>query len=601
MGLNMDINHISFAKINKFDGRSTRPLNISELAQIAGRAGRYKRDGSFGVTAKCIEFSTHMINSIENHIFPCINSMIWRNSSLDFSSLKFLLRSLSKMPNRPYLILSPEADDEKLLKILSKKPSIIKNLNCESAVKLLWEICSIPDYSKNFDDSHAELLEKIYLFLLDKGEIPESWVYKKLNELNNVKGELDLLGTRLANVRTWNYISNQKDWINSNSELANRARYIENRLSDALHEGLIERFVDYKMAKFSKNLGVENELLASITKENAVLVEGHFVGRLEGFNFINEISNNSHDKKEVLKIVRRTLYKELKFRIEQFTKCKDSELSFDKQMKIYWKNNLLAKLIKGSSITKPKIFLQNFILLDDADKKIIKKRLLQFLKTSISDFMYPLTSLYPKFKEGVVKGIVYQLNESLGAIKLPKDKDLIRNLNKKDIKTLLDSGVQIGELYIWVPQLFKNKQREYLWSLRKIFYESENRNIYPNIRSAIRELNAPKEIVYSSEFILIGENFYNVQLIELIIKKVKDIIKNKKMFYMNKKNIKYFERSFNLSHSQLKEILYLLSFKRDKINSVKYVLKGNNNKNSNYMKDKRINSPFAVLEKLTIN
>ena len=266
MGLNMDINHISFAKVNKFDGRSTRPLSISEMAQIAGRAGRYKRDGSFGVTAKCEEFTPNIINSIENHIFPSANRMIWRNSDLDFSSLKPLLRSLSQMPDKPYLIMSPEADDEKLLKAISKKEFIINKLCSEIEVKLLWEICSIPDYSKNFDDSHAELLEQIYLFLLDKGEIPENWVNKKLDKLNNIKGELDLLGTRLANVRTWNYISNQKEWINTKSELAIRARYIENRLSDALHEGLIERFVDYKMAKFSKNLGVENELISSISE-----------------------------------------------------------------------------------------------------------------------------------------------------------------------------------------------------------------------------------------------------------------------------------------------------------------------------------------------
>ena len=240
--------------------------------------------------------------------------MIWRNSDLDFSSLKPLLRSLSQMPDKPYLIMSPEADDEKLLKAISKKEFIINKLCGEIEVKLLWEICSIPDYSKNFDDSHAELLEQIYLFLLDKGEIPENWVNKKLDKLNNIKGELDLLGTRLANVRTWNYISNQKEWINTKSELAIRARYIENRLSDALHEGLIERFVDYKMAKFSKNLGVDNELISSVSKDNSVLVEGHFIGRLEGFSFINEVSNNPEDKKEVLKIVRRTLNKELKKR-----------------------------------------------------------------------------------------------------------------------------------------------------------------------------------------------------------------------------------------------------------------------------------------------
>ena len=600
MGLNMDIDNIFFAKANKFDGRSTRPLTISELAQIAGRAGRYKSDGCFGITAKCVEFSSNIVNSIENHIFPSINTMVWRNSNLDFSSLKSLLRSLSLMPNKPYLTMSPEAEDERLLKDLSKKPSIINNLLREKEVKLLWEICSIPDYSKNFDDSHSELLEQIYLFLIDRGEIPENWVNKKLDNLNNIKGELDLLGTRLANVRTWNYISNHKNWINSKSGIPKRARYIENRLSDALHEGLIERFVDYKMAKFSKSLDIDDELVAVIDKNNSVLVEGHHVGRLEGFSFVNEVSNNQQDKKEVLKIVRRTLYKELKIRVANFQNCKDSEISFDKMMNIYWKNNIIAKLIKGSTITNPKIFLSNFILLDEIDKSNLKKRLSKFIKKSIASFLSPITLLDSKDKRAI-NGVIYQLNESLGAIKLYKEKKVISNLSVNDIEILMESGVKIGELFIWVPKLFEKRNREYLWSLRQIFYESNNGSTYPSIETIINKKNAPKEILNSNEFILIGENYYNFQLIEKIAKKIKEILKHKKIFFTNKKNSSYFSKKYKLSHSQLKDILHILNFKRDKINPVKYIRKDNNLKKKSYIKVNKNNSPFAVLEKLTIN
>ena len=600
MGLNMDIDNIFFAKANKFDGRSTRPLTISELAQIAGRAGRYKSDGCFGITAKCVEFSSNIVNSIENHIFPSINTMVWRNSNLDFSSLKSLLRSLSLMPNKPYLTMSPEAEDERLLKDLSKKPSIIDNLLREKEVKLLWEICSIPDYSKNFDDSHSELLEQIYLFLIDKGEIPENWVNKKLDNLNNIKGELDLLGTRLANVRTWNYISNHKNWINSKSGIPKRARYIENRLSDALHEGLIERFVDYKMAKFSKSLDIDNELVAAIDKNNSVLVEGHHVGRLEGFSFVNEVSNNQQDKKEVLKIVRRTLYKEIKIRVANFQNCKDSEISFDKMMNIYWKNNIIAKLIKGSTITNPKIFLSNFILLDEIDKSNLKKRLSKFIKKSIASFLSPITLLDSKDKRAI-NGVIYQLNESLGVIKLYKEKKVISNLSVNDIEILMESGVKIGELFIWVPKLFEKRNREYLWSLRQIFYESNNGSTYPSIETIINKKNAPKEILNSNEFILIGENYYNFQLIEKIAKKIKEILKHKKIFFTNKKNSSYFSKKYKLSHSQLKDILHILNFKRDKINPVKYIRKDNNLKKKSYIKVNKNNSPFAVLEKLTIN
>ena len=600
MGLNMDIDNVFFAKANKFDGRSTRPLTISELAQIAGRAGRYKSDGCFGITAKCVEFSSHIVNSIENHAFPSINTMVWRNSNLDFSSLKSLLRSLSLMPNKPYLTMSPEAEDERLLKDLSKKSSIIDNLLSEKEVKLLWEICSIPDYSKNFDDSHSELLEQIYLFLIDKREIPENWVNKKLDNLNNIKGELDLLSTRLANVRTWNYISNHKNWINSKSDIPKRARYIENRLSDALHEGLIERFVDYKMAKFSKSLDIDNELAAVIDKNNSVLVEGHHVGRLEGFSFVNEVSNNQQDKKEVLKIVRRTLNKELKIRVANFQNCKDSEISFDKMMNIYWKNNTIAKLIKGSTITNPKIFLSNFVLLDEIDKSNLKKRLSKFVKKSIASFLSPMTLLDSKDKRAI-NGVIYQLNESLGAIKLYKEKKVISDLSVNDIEMLMESGVKIGELFIWVPKLFEKRSREYLWSLRQIFYESKNRSTYPSIETIINKKNAPKEILYSNEFILIGENYYNFQLIEKIAKEIKGILKHKKIFFSNKKNSSYFNKKYQVSHSQLKDILCILNFKKDKINPVKYIKKDSNLKKKSYIKVNKNNSPFAVLEKLTIN
>ena len=604
MGLNMNINHVSFSKLNKFDGRKTRPLTISELAQIAGRAGRYKSDGSFGTTADCFKFTQHMIDSIENHVFPHINSMIWRNSSLDFSSLRLLLRSLSMMPSKPYLILSPEADDERLLKTLSKNPNIINRLDGVSEIKLLWEICSIPDYSKNFDDSHPKLLEELFLFITDKGEIPENWVNKKLDELNNIKGELDLLGTRLANVRTWNYISNHKSWINNKSELAGRARYIENRLSDALHEGLVERFVDYKMAKFSKHLGVESNLVASISKDNSVLVEGHFIGKLEGFNFINEVSKNIQDKKEVLKVVRRTLAKELKNRVKLFQNCEDNELSFDKQMNIFWKKHLLGKLIKGSSVIKPRIFIQNFILLDDPDKKNIKKRLVLFLKKTINHIMNPLIILNTKFKEGEANGLIYQLNDYLGAVQISKVKELVGNLSIKDKKILMNSGVKIGELFIWVPDLFKKKQSNFFWCLRQIYFEIQNKTSYPDIYYPINLKYMPKELIYAHEFILIGDSYYNVKLIESVIVKFKSIIKSKSIFFLNKKNMTILKKDYNITHKQFKNILNILGYERDKKNLVKYILR---NKKESSTKDilvsnkKNINSPFSILKNLVIN
>jgi len=600
MGLNMDINHVSFAKVNKFDGRVTRPLTTSELAQIAGRAGRYKSDGTFGATAGCLDFTQHMINSIENHVFPHINTMVWRNSSLDFSSLRTLLRSLSIMPSKPYLMLSPEAEDEKLLKTLSQNKDIVIRLNGKKEIKLLWEICSIPDYSKNFDDSHSKLLEELFLFIIDKGIIPENWVKKKLDELNNIKGELDLLGARLSNVRTWNYISNHKNWINKKSELGTRARYIENRLSDALHLGLVERFVDYKMAKFSKHLGGGSDLIASVSKDNSVLVEGHFIGRIEGFSFVNEVSKNVEDKKEVLKVVRRTLFKELKNRVNQFHMCDDKDITLDKKMNIYWKKYLLAKLINGPSVIKPRLYMQNFILLDDLDKKIIKKRLLLFLKKTINDIIQPLIILSAKFKESKISGLIYQINESLGVIQMSKVKELVKNLSIKDKELLINSGVKIGELFIWVPKLFENDQAQYFWYLRQIFFEVKHKELYPDIDKPINLKNSPKELIYANEFILIGDSYYHVELIEMIIVKFKSIMKSQNIFFLNKKNMTILNKNFSITHSQFKLLLNKLNYEIDINNPVKYILK-NKKEAPRDLLLKNKNSPFSILKTLKIN
>ena len=298
--------------------------------------------------------------------------------------------------------------------------------------------------------------------------------------------------------------------------------------------------------------------------------------------------------------MRRTLHKELKIRVANIQNCKDSEISFDKMMNIYWKNNIIAKLIKGSTITNPKIFLSNFILLDEIDKSNLKKRLSKFIKKSIASFLSPITLLDSKDKRAI-NGIIYQLNESLGAIKLYKEKKVISNLSVNDIEILMESGVKIGELFIWVPKLFEKRNREYLWSLRQIFYESNNGSTYPSIETIINKKNAPKEILNSNEFILIGENYYNFQLIEKIAKKIKEILKHKKIFFTNKKNSSYFSKKYKLSHSQLKDILHILNFKRDKINPAKYIRKDNNLKKKSYIKVNKNNSPFAVLEKLTIN
>ena len=249
-------------------------------------------------------------------------------------------------------------------------------------------------------------------------------------------------------------------------------------------------------------------------------------------------------------MVRRTLYKELKIRVANFQNCKDSEISFDKMMNIYWKNNIIAKLIKGSTITNPKIFLSNFVLLDEIDRSNLKKRLSKFVKKSITSFLPPITLLDAKDKRAI-NGVIYQLNESLGAIKLYKEKKVISNLSVNDIEILMESGVKIGELFIWVPKLFEKRNREYLWSLRQIFYESNNGSTYPSIETIINKKNAPKEILNSGKFGVLFKPKNHKELAKLILyysknkkeylKKIKDGFKSLKRFDYSRNLNKYLQ------------------------------------------------------------
>jgi len=592
MGLNLNINHVAFAKLIKYDGKNVRSLTSPEVAQIAGRAGRYKKNGTFGVTAGCNNFTPLMVNAIENHNFSEIDSILWRNSKLDFSSIKSMLRSLSKRPEKNYFILSPEADDEKFLKVLSKK---VDNDN----IRLLWEVCSVPDYGKNYDDSHFLLLENIYKLLRENGELPEIWANSNLDNLNNIKGELDLLATRLANVRTWNYIFNKKDWIHIGSELGSKAKYIENRLSDALHKGLVDRFVDYKMASFSKNLKVNNDLISFISKDNSVEIEGYFVGKLEGLTFTNKVSKNQYDKKEVFKIVRKVIATEVGKRVSIILNSNDQEIRFDKNLHIFWQGYCIAKLYKGKSVLKPKILLVSSELLNDKDRLMLKERLYKFLHKYILNIISPINNSMNKCEEGALKGLLYQLRESLGVIKISNVRDIVVAFSKSEKNMLGELGVEIGQFYIWFRSIMNRKNSEFLWKLLQIDNGHKVEINYPDINKPVSSKNVPFNLLNKRELILVDNYIYNIQLIEKIMKFIKNFLMIKSMIYLNKKNIKLINKKYNLSYQQIRGLLIEIGFKKDKINPVKYFYNHNKFYKSDVLLDKRYvkNSPFAVLAK----
>ena len=430
--------------------------------------------------------------------------------------------------------------------------------------------------------------------------MPEIWSNSNLDSLNNVHGELDMLAMRLANVRTWNYIFNKKGWAENSNELSSRAKYIENRLSDALHKGLVERFVDYKMARFSKHLKVNNDLIASISKDNSVKVEGHYVGRLEGLKFINKVSKNQEDKREILRIIRRVLSSEVSKRVKLINNCSDTDLSFDNNLNIYFKGFFLAKLSRGLKLLNPKVVLVSTELVNEKDQKILRKRLIRFLNNTIFKVTGPLISLSNNLNFGILKGISYQLRESLGIIKIQNVKELIQGISNSDKKLLNDMDVSIGEHFVWYSPAMTKENVEIIWKFFQIYNGIRAEIKYPNAFKPVSSNNIPINFIEKREFILIGNYIYNFELIENITNFFKNLTNSKNKFYLNKKNIIFLDKNFSLTFEQTKNILNFLGYRKDKENPVRYsFLKNNYNKSNLVVRNKNIkNSPFAILAKV---
>ena len=598
MGLNMDIYHVAFAKLKKFDGKIIRNLSFSETAQIAGRAGRYKANGSFGETANCPVFSERLINAIENHNFSDVHSLLWRNSKLDFSSTSNLINSLVTFSREPYLILSPESDDERALRHLIKKTDVkIRSVGVEET-KELWNVCCIPDYQKNYDDSHYSLLEEIYCYLIDRGKIPEDWINSHLEYLDNMVGELDLLSIRLLNVRMWNYISNRFSWIDKNNGVKERAKNIEDKLSDALHSGLVDRFVGHKTSQMVKKLKDNEDLFVKI-KNNKVFVEEHYVGRLDCLNFVNEISKNYQDKKSVLKIIKKALSEEINKRVDALQSSSDENFSFNKEFYICWNSNIIAVLTKGDSIYDPKIKLLNTEYLSDEELLIIAKRLKSYVTTRIANLRVPLSKILKTFPNGTANGLIYQLYESAGCVLILDVKDLLNNMTLEQKQKLKKIGVKVGEICVWVPEIIRYGRPELGWFLSQKFY-----NISPLLPFQIKTKpinikKVPKSVWNAGGFVSIKNYAYFVEFVEQLGFAIKKIMKNKKIFFMNKKNIKKINKSFNVTYDQLVSILKCLGYVRKSNNSNMYVLE-NTKIISKYtrLSNKKLSlSPFHVLRK----
>jgi ATP-dependent RNA helicase SUPV3L1/SUV3 len=471
MGLNMDINHVAFAEDTKFDGRMPRRLAPQELAQIAGRAGRHMNNGTFGVTGDCPGFDEDVVEAIEEHSFEPLRNMFWRSNDLSYQSLRDLRRTLEHQPPHSFFMRKRDGDDHRALEALSRAPEIIERANARSRVRLLWEVCQVPDFRKTMAESHTKLLTDIYRHLTDSSErLPTDWVGEQMKRFDRTEGDIDTLAGRIAHVRTWTYISHRGDWIDDPLHWQQTARAIEDRLSDALHERLTQRFVDKRAAILVQKLKGTEDLLAGVSAEGEVTVEGHVVGKLDGMTFIPETLSGPNAK-PVLTAARRVLPTELARRTVWIKDAKDEEFEFGAQGEILWRSARLATTAPGRDPLAPTIRLVISDLVASEDRASINRRVKAWFDGQIKTRVAKLADLRGTKARGAARGVIYQLTEWLGAMPRSQVEDLIQTLGDEGRRALAVNGVRFGTETVFMPDLLKPKAQELLAMLWSIYHQ----------------------------------------------------------------------------------------------------------------------------------
>ncbi len=445
MGLNMDLDHVAFAKLAKFDGHRPRRLTPAEIAQIAGRAGRHMNDGTFGVTGEIEGLEPEIVEAVESHRFDPLSRLYWRNARLDHRSLGGLIASLEARPTLPGLVAAPPADDHGALRALAQMPEIAAMASNPAAVRLLWEVCQIPDFRKVMSDTHARLLAQIYRHLAGpRGRLPTDWVASQVDRLDRTDGDIDTLMMRIAHIRTWTYIAHRVDWLDSAAAWQERARTIEDNLSDALHDRITQRFVDRRSAYLMRRLADPDELLASVSDVGEVRVEGHYVGRLDGFRFRPDFAASGEAAKTLLAAAQRVLRREIARRVARLAAAPDSEFALEPAGTVTWRGGPVGRLVPGSHALQPRVEAMASDFFEGGQREIVRRRLAAFVAAHLRQrlaalFRAPEADLSPP-----ARGLAFQLAESLGSLPATRVTPLVRALSRSDRKALARLGIRLG-------------------------------------------------------------------------------------------------------------------------------------------------------------
>jgi len=470
MGLNLDVDHIAFAADSKFDGHQHRRLNPAELAQIAGRAGRARRDGTFGTTGRCPSFEPELIERLESHNFEPLRVAQWRNSDLDFRSLPALIESLSIPPREEGLTRAPTAEDVRVLERAAKDEDVASLATSTSAIQRLWDVCQVPDYRKLALSTHVELVLTLYGFLAREGRIPTDWFSQQVALADRTEGDIDALSYRIAQVRTWTFVANRADWLDDPEHWQKFTRGVEDKLSDALHEQLALRFVDRRTSVLMRRLRENAMLESEVSKTGEVTVEGHIIGRLQGFEFALDASGAGQDVKALRAAAAKVLATEIESRAARLSAAPDEQFVLSNDGVIRWIGEPVARLVAGENVLEPRFRVLADEQLNGAAKESVDARLTLWLKAHIEKLLGPLNAL-AKAEDitGIARGVAFQLLESLGVLERAKVADEVKGLDQETRAVLRKYGVRFGAYHIYLPPLLKPAPRTLallLWTLK---------------------------------------------------------------------------------------------------------------------------------------
>ena len=467
MGLNMDVDHVAFAGLGKFDGHRPRRLTPSEVAQIAGRAGRGMRDGTFGTTTECPPLPDEVVSKVEAHEFDPLEFLCWRNEDLDFSGVDALLDSLTAPPPRQGLVKGNDASDQETLLALSRDPDIRAMARGRRSVRLLWEACQIPDFRKLADDTHTKLCARVFGHVVKDGHLPTDWLAGQISQLDRTEGDIDTLMSRLSGVRIWSYIAARVDWVRDSTHWQAKAREVEDKLSDILHERLTARFVDRRSAQLMRRLNAADgvALLSAVTRRGEIVVEGHPVGHVEGFRFVPDPLALGDEKKLVIRAARRALHEEIPRRVSGIEAAADDSFALTDDHAVTWEGAPIARMVRGDSVSRPKIQVLDSEFLDGAQRERLRARLQRYLDKRIRDDLAPLfIATDAASADPALRGPLHRLGETLGLIPGIDEETLAPNVRSR-LKLI---GIRSGRLALFIPALLKPRPaatRARLWAL----------------------------------------------------------------------------------------------------------------------------------------